>query len=133
MMLLRCHCNGAVGLVLTIVDVKVIQTQTLSLLLLIKPLMMIGLGQIKLKCVKLWYSSLNSGSGPTSCGACTNCFSFTIVVTRWWLTHPPWTKWPPFHRQHFQMHFHNEKFCIPIQISLKFVPKGPIDNNPALV
>ena len=29
--------------------------------------------------------------------------------------------------------FINEKFCISIRISLKFVPKGPIDNNPALV
>ena len=27
----------------------------------------------------------------------------------------------------------NEKFFISIQISLKFVPKGQIDNNPALV
>ena len=27
----------------------------------------------------------------------------------------------------------NEKFCILIQISLKFVPKGPIDNKSALV
>ena len=27
----------------------------------------------------------------------------------------------------------NEKFCVLIKISLKFVPKGPIDNNPALV
>ena len=44
----------------------------------------------------------------------------------------PWTKWPPFHRQDFQMHFMNEKFCILIKISLKFSPKGPIDNNPAL-
>ena len=29
--------------------------------------------------------------------------------------------------------FVNEKFCILIEISLKFVSKGPIDNNPALV
>ena len=29
--------------------------------------------------------------------------------------------------------FANEKFCILIKISLKFVPKGPFDNNPALV
>ena len=29
--------------------------------------------------------------------------------------------------------FMNEKLCILIEISLKFVPKGPIDNNPALV
>ena len=29
--------------------------------------------------------------------------------------------------------FVNEKFPILIKISLKFVPKGPIDNNPAVV
>ena len=29
--------------------------------------------------------------------------------------------------------FMNEKFCILIWISLKFVPKGPIDNIPALI
>ena len=28
--------------------------------------------------------------------------------------------------------FVNEKFCVLIKISLKFVPKGPIDNNPEL-
>ena len=27
----------------------------------------------------------------------------------------------------------NEKFCILIKISLKFVPSGPTDNNPVLV
>ena len=27
----------------------------------------------------------------------------------------------------------NEKFCILIEISIKFAPKGPIDNNPALI
>ena len=36
--------------------------------------------------------------------------------------------------QTVQMHsFMSETFCILIQISLKFVSKGPIDNNPALV
>ena len=29
--------------------------------------------------------------------------------------------------------FENEKFCISIRISLKFVPNGAIGNNPALV
>ena len=29
--------------------------------------------------------------------------------------------------------FVNEKLCILIKIWLKFVPKGPINNNPALV
>ena len=33
----------------------------------------------------------------------------------------------------FRCIFVNEKFCILIKISLKFVPKGPIDNNPVLV
>ena len=33
----------------------------------------------------------------------------------------------------FRCIFMNEKFCILIEISLKFVPKGPINNNPALV
>ena len=34
---------------------------------------------------------------------------------------------------YFKCIFLNEKLHILIQISLKFVPKGPIDNNPALV
>ena len=33
----------------------------------------------------------------------------------------------------FRYIFVNEKFCILIRISLKFVPKGPINNIPALV
>ena len=33
----------------------------------------------------------------------------------------------------FRCVFVNEKFCILISISLKFLPKGPIDNIPALV
>ena len=42
------------------------------------------------------------------------------------------------HGRHFADHifrciFVNEKFCILIKISLKFVRKGPIDNGPALV
>ena len=30
------------------------------------------------------------------------------------------------------MNFHEWKFCISIQISLKFAPKSPTDNNSAL-
>ena len=45
-------------------------------------------------------------------------------------THSPWTKWLPFHRRCI---FVNEKFRIFIEISLKFVPKHPVDNKPALV
>ena len=41
-------------------------------------------------------------------------------------------RWPPFSRRHFQMIFLNEIIWISIKISLKFVPRGPI-NIPALV
>ena len=40
------------------------------------------------------------------------------------------TKWRRFHRRHFQT---NEIAKISIEISLKFVPSGPIDNISALV
>ena len=33
----------------------------------------------------------------------------------------------------FRCIFVNEKLCFLIKISLKFIPKGPIDNNPAFV
>ena len=43
------------------------------------------------------------------------------------------TKLMPFRRGHFQMHFLEWKCLKPIKISLKFVPRGPINNIPALV
>ena len=49
------------------------------------------------------------------------------------LTHWGQEKWPPFSRRHFQMHFLECKLLILIKISLKFAPKGPINNIPALV
>ena len=33
----------------------------------------------------------------------------------------------------FRCIFMNEKFCILIKMSLKFVPKGPVDINPVLI
>ena len=44
-----------------------------------------------------------------------------------------WTKWQPFRRRYFQMHFSNDKFCILMKISPGFVLKGQTDNCPALV
>ena len=35
--------------------------------------------------------------------------------------------------RYFQMHFFKEKFCILIQISLKYIPGGPTDHKSALV
>ena len=46
--------------------------------------------------------------------------------------------WPRQNGRHFaddifKCIFVNEKFCILTTISVNFGPKGPIDNNPALV
>ena len=48
------------------------------------------------------------------------------------LTHWGRGKWTPFRRRHFRIFF-NENVWISIKISLKFVPKGPIKNIPAMV
>ena len=42
-------------------------------------------------------------------------------------------KWPIFSRRHFQMNFLERNESISIKISLTFVPKGQINNIPALV
>ena len=44
----------------------------------------------------------------------------------------PWTQWPPFRRRYVQMHFREWKVLNLVKISLKFVPKGPIDKHSAL-
>ena len=49
------------------------------------------------------------------------------------LTYPPEQSGRLFADDIFRCIFVNEKFCILVEISLKFIPKGPIDNNPALV
>ena len=46
---------------------------------------------------------------------------------------PPWQNVRLFADDIFRCIFVNENICILIEISLKFVPKGPIDNNQALV
>ena len=48
-------------------------------------------------------------------------------------TSPPGQNGRHFADGIFRCIFVNEKFCILIKISMKFVPKGPIDNNSALV
>ena len=49
------------------------------------------------------------------------------------LTHPPWTKWPPFVGDLFRCILMNEKLRISVLIFLKFVPKVLIGNKSALV
>ena len=49
------------------------------------------------------------------------------------LTHWGWDKIDAILQKTFKCNFLNENVWIPIKISLKFVPKGPINNIPALV
>ena len=49
------------------------------------------------------------------------------------MTSPPGENGYDFAEDIFRCIFMNDKFCILIKISLKFVPKGAVDNNPALV
>ena len=60
-------------------------------------------------------------------------FSLICVWINRWVNNREETKWPPFRRRYFQTHFFNENVRIFIKISLTFVPKGPINDNPALV
>ena len=51
-----------------------------------------------------------------------------------YLTHlPPGPNGHHFAEDILKCIFLDEKFCIFVNISLNFVPDGPIDNNPALV
>ena len=57
----------------------------------------------------------------------------TAAGSQWVNSSPPGQNGRRFADDSFRCIFVNEKFCILIKISLTFVPKGPIDNNPALV
>ena len=83
-----------------------------------------------------WYSWNSGQTGyikPMSLTAHTACKKYIYVSVL--LIHLP------LHGQNgrhfaddiFKCFFMNEKFCIAIQIPLKFVPEGPVYNNPALV
>ena len=41
------------------------------------------------------------------------------------------TAWPPFRQRHIGCIFLNESVWISIEVSLKFVPNGPVNNIPA--
>ena len=56
---------------------------------------------------------------------------FVCLFADWYIE--AWTKWLPFCRQHFKYIFFPGKFYISFKISIKFVPKGPIDQKLALV
>ena len=63
--------------------------------------------------------------------------NYSAAVNKWHshsVNWSPWTKWLPFRNRYFQMHFREWKVLyFGATISLKCFPRGPIDNNPALV
>ena len=56
-----------------------------------------------------------------------------VIRPKWVNSSPPGQDGRHFSDDMFRYIFVNEKFHIVIKISLMFVPKGPIDNTPALV
>ena len=67
------------------------------------------------------------------CGNIEPCPHASIVLRECINSYPPGQNGCHFTDDIFKCIFVNGKFCILIKISLKCVPKGPIDNNPALV
>ena len=58
----------------------------------------------------------------------------TCITQPWWMNFSSSEQYGRhFADDIFRCIFPNEKFCISIQISLKFVPESPFDSNPALV
>ena len=60
-------------------------------------------------------------------------FYFTIFIGAYFSSSQPGQNGRYLADDIFQCIFMNENFCIAIQILLKFVPKGQIDNKSALV
>ena len=70
----------------------------------------------------------------TTCSATSdNSVGIMLTLSFCWLISPLGQNGRHVADDIFRCIFMNEKFYILIKISLKFVPKGPIDNNPALV
>ena len=78
----------------------------------------------------LWWVSLQSSYGHYSqiwmwCSMGTQCFDNAKNSGKYWnggdWLISLWTKWLPFCRRYFQMHFHEWKFYILIEISLDFL------------
>ena len=66
----------------------------------------------------------------SSCNLCKYSDIYVIVIFN---SSPPGQNGRHFADDIFKSIFMNEKSCTFIKISMKFVPRGPIDDNPALV
>ena len=88
-----------------------------------------GHNGLKIKCVDAWKAvsryDISSGFRLIWGHVTTLVRSHYLIFS--------WTKWPPFRRRHFQVHFCEWRVWIWIKIQLKFVPRGLINNIPALV
>ena len=82
------------------------------------PISFVCLFQLKHQKKEYWHSDCLSITASDKC-----CFH----------SFPPGQNGHHFADDTFKYIFMNEKFCILIPISLKFVPKGPINNKSALV
>ena len=58
---------------------------------------------------------------------------YDLMRPQWINSSPPGQNGHHFTDNIFRCIFGNEKFCILIKVSLKFAPKGSIDNNAALI
>ena len=80
--------------------------------------------------------SLSRRSNITLVGLClsdNDVLSPCLLTQDWFDSSPPNKNGRHFPDDIFKCIFMNETFCILIRISLKFVPKGAINNIPALV
>ena len=68
---------------------------------------------------------------PWTITVCSKCCLFIVSDVKYILSYPPGRNGRHF-QDDFKCIFVNENVCIWIKISLKFVPKGPIDNNQAI-
>ena len=93
-----------------------------------------------LECSKHFYTTTSSNLNIPRASLLSSIHLFCIMIS-WHANASPdgsshieaETKWPPFPRRHFQTYFLEWKYSNFDKISLKSVPKVPIDNIPALV
>ena len=86
-------------------------------------------------------TGLCAGNSPRTGEFAAQMASYAENVSIWWRHHVVtrqstlWgrDKLVPSRRRYFQIHFREWNFFILIRISLKFVPRAPINNIPALI
>ena len=90
---------------------------------------------IESRCVVIYHAPLHDSPSNLRSRFCFRHLAIAAVLYLRYLfnSSPPGQKGRHFADNIFRCSFVNEKFGILIKISLKFVPKSPIDNDPELV